>query len=168
MKSFSPLKKAVLAKLKKQSRGKFISKAVDVAEVSRRKFLVDQNITVKNVTIGSEEFENKARAVAGTLLPKVANKTFHVRIHRRGFKGRLSTIEEEKFLDTYNEEIFWEELANRLAARDLLIAVGSEKYHTMDWLERGNEIAERVEQYETELEEHGISRMKIVADKPSH
>jgi tRNA(Ser,Leu) C12 N-acetylase TAN1 len=49
----------------------------------------------------AEEFENKARAVAETLLPKVANKTFHVRMHRRGFKGRLSTIEEEKFLDTY-------------------------------------------------------------------
>ncbi len=42
-----------------KSRGKFISKAVDVAEVSRRKFLVDQNISVKDVKIGSEEFENK-------------------------------------------------------------------------------------------------------------
>jgi len=48
-----------------------------------------------------EEFETKAKAVAETLLPEVSNKTFHVRMHRRGFKGRLSTIEEEKFLDTY-------------------------------------------------------------------
>lgn len=42
-----------------KSRGKFISKAVDIAEVARRKFLVDQKIFVKDVKIGSEEFENK-------------------------------------------------------------------------------------------------------------
>ncbi len=42
-----------------KSRGKFISKAVDVAEVARRKFLADKNVTVKDVQIASEEFENK-------------------------------------------------------------------------------------------------------------
>tara|TARA_Y100000310_G_C20612736_1_gene778883 strand:+ start:824 stop:1207 length:384 start_codon:yes stop_codon:yes gene_type:complete len=42
-----------------KARGKFISKAVDVAEVSRRKFLKEQNTEVKNIKIGSEEFENK-------------------------------------------------------------------------------------------------------------
>jgi DNA-binding protein len=42
-----------------KSRGKFISKAVDVAEVSKRKFLKDKNVEVKEVKIGSEEFENK-------------------------------------------------------------------------------------------------------------
>jgi DNA-binding protein len=45
--------------VKIKSRGKFISKAVDVAEVSRRKFLSDHKISVKDVKIGSEEFENK-------------------------------------------------------------------------------------------------------------
>jgi archaea-specific DNA-binding protein len=42
-----------------KARGKFISKGVDVAEVSRRKFLEEKNVSVKNVSIGSEEFENK-------------------------------------------------------------------------------------------------------------
>jgi len=42
-----------------KSRGKFITKAVDVAEVSRRKWLSEQNVSVKDVKIGSEEFENK-------------------------------------------------------------------------------------------------------------
>jgi len=42
-----------------KSRGKFISKAVDVAEVARRKFLVGKNVSVSKTTIGSEEFENK-------------------------------------------------------------------------------------------------------------
>lgn len=42
-----------------KARGKFISKGVDVAEVARRKFLVDKNVSVESTTIGSEEFENK-------------------------------------------------------------------------------------------------------------
>ena len=42
-----------------KARGKFISKGVDVAEVARRKFLEDKKTTIKDVLIGSEEFENK-------------------------------------------------------------------------------------------------------------
>ncbi len=42
-----------------KARGKFITKGVDVAEVARRKFLQDKNVSVKDVSIGSEEFENK-------------------------------------------------------------------------------------------------------------
>jgi len=45
--------------VKVKARGKFISKSVDVAEVARRKFLTEQNVSVKNISIGSEEFENK-------------------------------------------------------------------------------------------------------------
>jgi len=46
-----------------------------------------------------EEFEGKAREIALTWVPALAGKSFHVRLHRRGFKGRLSTLEEERFLD---------------------------------------------------------------------
>lgn len=42
-----------------KSRGKFISRAVDVAEVASKRFLKDENIKVKSITIDSEEFENK-------------------------------------------------------------------------------------------------------------
>ncbi len=42
-----------------KARGKFISRAVDVAEVSAKKFLKEENIKVKNIQINSEEFENK-------------------------------------------------------------------------------------------------------------
>jgi DNA-binding protein len=42
-----------------KARGKFISRAVDVAEVSAKKFLRDEKIKVKNIVINSEEFENK-------------------------------------------------------------------------------------------------------------
>lgn len=41
-----------------KARGKFISRAVDVAEVSAKRFL-EGNIAVKNINIDSEEFQNK-------------------------------------------------------------------------------------------------------------
>lgn len=41
-----------------KSRGKFISKAVDVAEVSSKKFLDNQNVSVKGISINSEEFQS--------------------------------------------------------------------------------------------------------------
>lgn len=42
-----------------KARGKFISRAVDVAEVSAKKFLKEENIHVKDIKIDSQEFENK-------------------------------------------------------------------------------------------------------------
>jgi DNA-binding protein len=41
-----------------KARGKFIARAVDVAEVSAKRFL-DNKINVKGIKIDSEEFENK-------------------------------------------------------------------------------------------------------------
>ena len=41
-----------------KARGKFISRAVDVAEVSSKRFL-DSTVEVKGIAINSEEFENK-------------------------------------------------------------------------------------------------------------
>ena len=45
-----------------------------------------------------EEFEDKARDLALSLADGLGGKSFHVRIHRRGFKGRTSTKEEERLL----------------------------------------------------------------------
>ena len=46
-----------------------------------------------------EEFEMKAKDIVLTWAPELAGKSFHVRMRRRGFKGRLSTLDEEHFLD---------------------------------------------------------------------
>jgi tRNA(Ser,Leu) C12 N-acetylase TAN1 len=46
-----------------------------------------------------EAFEEHARAIALQWTPQLANKSFHVRLHRRGFKGKLSSPEEERLLD---------------------------------------------------------------------
>lgn len=57
-----------------KARGKFISKGVDVAEVARRKFLEDKNVTVNCVTIGSEEFENKEGKMVNVSVIEIALK----------------------------------------------------------------------------------------------
>ncbi len=47
----------------------------------------------------AEEFEAKAREIALAWAPRLAGKRFHVRMHRRGFKGRMTSPAEERFLD---------------------------------------------------------------------
>jgi tRNA(Ser,Leu) C12 N-acetylase TAN1 len=47
----------------------------------------------------AEAFETQAREAALARAPELAGKSFHVRLHRRGFKGRLSSHDEERFLD---------------------------------------------------------------------
>lgn len=51
------------------------------------------------VFASAEEFEAKARDIALPWAPMLAGRSFHVRLHRRGFKGILSTPKEERFLD---------------------------------------------------------------------
>ncbi len=41
-----------------KARGKFISRAVDIAEVTTKRFL-ENTVSTKNIKIDSEEFENK-------------------------------------------------------------------------------------------------------------
>lgn len=41
-----------------KARGKFISRAVDIAEVARKRFM-DNTVDVKDIKIDSEEFENQ-------------------------------------------------------------------------------------------------------------
>lgn len=48
-----------------------------------------------------QEFEDKARVAVSAWLPVLGGKAFHLRMHRRGFKGKLSTMEEERLLDGY-------------------------------------------------------------------
>lgn len=47
------------------------------------------------------EFEERSRLAVAAWLPVLAGKSFHVRMHRRGFKGKISGMEEEQLLDAY-------------------------------------------------------------------
>jgi len=48
-----------------------------------------------------QEFEDKACKALDELIPRLKGCSFYVRMHRRGFKGRLVSPEEERFLDGY-------------------------------------------------------------------
>lgn len=50
------------------------------------------------------EFESKAVETARGWLDALHGKRFHVRMHRRGFKGRLQSQKEEQFLDRFLKE----------------------------------------------------------------
>jgi len=45
-----------------------------------------------------EEFEARASDALRAMAPRLAGKSFHVRLHRRGFKGRISGQAEERAL----------------------------------------------------------------------
>jgi tRNA(Ser,Leu) C12 N-acetylase TAN1 len=47
------------------------------------------------------EFESKATQAVEPWVPQLAGSRFHVRMHRRGFKERLSSQNEERFLDHF-------------------------------------------------------------------
>lgn len=47
------------------------------------------------------EFEAGAKDAMRALLPSLAGKGFHVRMHRRGFREQLSSQKEEQLLDGY-------------------------------------------------------------------
>jgi tRNA(Ser,Leu) C12 N-acetylase TAN1 len=46
-----------------------------------------------------EEFRAKAQDIVLGWAPRLAGKSFHVRIRRRGFKGKITSPEEERFLN---------------------------------------------------------------------
>lgn len=45
------------------------------------------------------EFQEKSRDIALTWVARLAGKTFHVRMHRRGMKNKMSSQVNERFLD---------------------------------------------------------------------
>lgn len=56
-------------------------------------------VTVTFCFQSPQEFEDKAATAALAMLANAQGNRFHVRMHRRGFKGRLSSQDEEHFLD---------------------------------------------------------------------
>lgn len=47
------------------------------------------------------EFEARAREAVNGMIPRLNGVRFHLRMRRRGFKGKLSSMDEERFLDDY-------------------------------------------------------------------
>lgn len=76
-----------------------------------------------------EQFETLARQAVMDWIPQLESKRFHVRMHRRGFKGKLSSQEEERFLDHFLVEQTGGTAQVSFDAPDFIIAVETVGQH---------------------------------------
>lgn len=67
----------------------------DVMEVLSRVAPAQELFTFQDAA----EFEDQARDIARRWAPRLAGKSFYVRLYRRGFKDRIKSPAEERFLD---------------------------------------------------------------------
>ena len=67
--------------------------------------------------------------------------------------------------DEYDDELFWEELIERLGNRDFLNKYGKEEIRKMNREERFIKRMECEEKYEDEVEKYGVERLEIVMNK---
>ncbi|HAN09123.1 MAG TPA: hypothetical protein DCP90_00735 [Clostridiales bacterium] len=68
-----------------------------------------------------------------------------------------------KFIEEYDESVFWEELPYRLAVRD--IEISGKKFSTRE--EYMKAVWEKQEIYEEEIDNNGLERLIIDISKPS-
>lgn len=72
---------------------------------------------------------------------------------------------EEQIIDTYiapyEDIFFWDELANRLAERDVINNLGMKKYSQMDGIERICAVSKIEENYTAEFVERGIEHLEL-------
>jgi len=69
-----------------------------------------------------------------------------------------------KFIEPYGDGNFWDELIDRLAARDLINTIGIEAFNSLKGIERGMEIAKLRERYANEFAEYGLEHIKVQYD----
>ena len=80
--------------------------------------------------------------------------------------GYFATAEYEesehmRYIEEFEDDVFWEALPHRLAVRDLVKQFGEKKYTEMDFEERVSKIFELEAIYNKELEENGIDNMRF-------
>ena len=71
-------------------------------------------------------------------------------------------VDDAGFIEEYDEEVFWYELCNRLAARDLLQEKGREALESMDYAERLTLEDQRAEKYSEEFVNNGLENLVLV------
>ena len=70
--------------------------------------------------------------------------------------------EMEQYRQDYDNEVFWQELADRLGSRDFIKDYGKEAIRKMDQKERFLKEQEFIIKYEKEFEKHGLSNLEIL------
>lgn len=72
---------------------------------------------------------------------------------------------QEKFIEPYDFQNFWEELAEELAARDLEEKLSKKEIEALSGMDRIFKIEEEKEKYDREFEKHGIERLRVIKNK---
>ena len=89
--------------------------------------------------------------------------------------GYYATAEYEesehmRYIEEFEDDVFWEALPHRLAVRDLVEQFGEKGYREMEFEERVSKILDLEEIYNKELEENGIDNLRFdnlsLSDKP--
>jgi hypothetical protein len=65
----------------------------------------------------------------------------------------------------YEDEVFWDELIDRLARRDFIRQYGEKVIKKMEWKERMEKEDPFIERYDDEFQKHGIERLEIKDDQ---
>ena len=80
--------------------------------------------------------------------------------------GYYATFEYEesehmRYIEQFEDDVFWEALPNRLAMRDLVKQVGEKRYMEMEFEERAIKLVELESIYYKELNENGIDNLRF-------
>ncbi len=72
-----------------------------------------------------------------------------------------------RFIEEFEEDVFWDALANKLAWRDLVQQEGVEVVEKMEFVERGTKLMDLESWYQEEFTENGLTNVKVVKEKSS-
>ena len=93
-------------------------------------------------------------------------------IYDKNLDGYFATSEYEesehmRYIEEFEDDVFWDALPHRLAVRDLVKEVGEKKYEEMEFVERATKLVELESIYYKELEENGIDNLRFENQSPS-
>jgi hypothetical protein len=93
-------------------------------------------------------------------------------VYDKDLDGYYATAEYEesehmRYIEEFEDDVFWDALPNRLAVRDLVKQVGEKKYTEMEFEERAKKLLELESIYYTELAENGIDNLQFANLYPS-
>jgi len=71
-----------------------------------------------------------------------------------------------QFVDAHDEQMFWSQLANKLAERDFAEEVRTRGEVALSDVDRFVQVSEITDAYEQEFAEHGLDNVRVVSDPP--
>ncbi len=114
---------------------------------------------------GDERLEEYDR-VAEQVLSFAPSNGLQDRVEFDEFEGRYfpsRKLDEDlkKFVDEYDDDVFWNVLIERLAERDLIRARGEEAVDAMDYDEYSRSLEPYLKKYEKEIDDSGVEHLEI-------